>query len=279
MAKWRILLNSTFAAILAYWAANVFYTGTKALSLPFNGPVEQYLSREGQDRIAAAVDLARLERNLQQLTSTASALDLIHACHAEICRRFSVGETDATGINHLLQTKTGVCFDYCGATYALALFTMRTHTHLMEKAKRVRWVRGFATTADTLGSAHSWLEAADAQGQWRGYDASIDLQTDPKDDYIHPLSGFLIQGQYLSLNRKQAGLGGDVTTSLSWGSILIGRKNLVEEVASRLSLPRLLVLPGKAVILVLLFLGVRAGLRQCRRHRQTEEAENRKDRE
>jgi len=271
MAKWRLYMNAAFAAIMLYWAANGVYTATKALSLPFNGPVEQYLSVTGQDRIAAVVDLARLERDLTLPATRISALDMIHACHAEICRQFSVGENDTTGIDQLIKTKTGVCFDYCGATYALALYTMRTHAHLLKKTKHVRWVRGFVSTADTLGSSHSWLEAVGGQGRWRGYDAAIDLQTDPRQDYLRPLGGFLIKKGYFSLNRKQAGLGGNVTTSLSWDSILLGRKNIVEEVVSRLGLPRGLVLPGKGIALLLLFLGVFACLRKRQGYRQTEE--------
>ncbi|NOZ21931.1 MAG: hypothetical protein GXP25_12685 [Planctomycetes bacterium] len=273
MARWRLYLNAVFAAILFYWAANVIYTATKALSMPFNGSVEQYLSVDGQNRIAAAVDLARMERDLMLPATRISALDLIHACHAEICRQFSVGETDATGIDHLLETKTGLCFDYCGATYALALYTMRTHTHLIDKPKYVRWVRGFVSTADTLGSAHSWLEAVDARGRWRGYDACIDLQTRPKENYMRPVGELLIKGRYFPLNRKQAGLGGHVTTSLAWKSILLGRKNIVDEVAARFSLPRFLILPGKAIVLVLLSLGVLAGLRTRLRRQESNDGD------
>lgn len=268
MSRFRLVLNAAFAAVLLYWGANALYTGTKALSLPFNGPVEQYLSMEGQDRIAAAVDLDRLEKDLLRPAAALSSLDLIHICHEEICRQISPSDEDATGIDNLVRTKTGLCFDYCGATYALALHAMRNHTQLADKVEEVRWVRGFASTADTLASAHSWLEAVDKDRRWYGYDAAIDPQQEPGGVFLCPVTDFLLNGRYFSLNRKQADIGGNVRTSITWSSILLARKNLIEELVSRLSLPRGMVMPGKAVVLLALFVGALAALSRRARSAQ-----------
>jgi len=259
MSKRRLAINAAFTAVLLYWAANALYTATKALSRPYNGPVAQYLAMTGQDRIAAAVDRPRLESDLLR-PSVKDALQLVHACHAEISRQFSISDGDGTGIDHLLQSKEGLCFDFCGATYALALFMMREHAQYMGRTRQIRWVRGFASKADTLDSSHSWLEAVGPDGRWHGYDAAIDPQTDGANTAVRPLEEHLLSHRYYALNRKQADLGGRVTTSLAWPGILLARKNLIEEAVDRLSLPRPLALPAKAAVLLLLFAAAYAAL-------------------
>lgn len=254
MSRRRLVSNAACAAVLLWWAGNAVYTGAKAIFPPLNGPVEQYLSVSGQDRVAAAVDIVRLEGDLLKQSPRMSALDLVHVCHEEVSRRFAPSEGRETGIDHLIETKTGNCFDYCGATYALALYVMRTHTHLMDRASQIRWVRGFAQTDNTLESAHCWLEAVGGDLRWHGYDAAVDVSSDPGRVFLQPIEDMLLKGQYISLNRKQADLGGRVRTSLTWRSILLGRKNLVAEAVSRLGLPPASTPAWNGVVFLALFL-------------------------
>jgi len=255
--KTRVALavRSALAAVAVYWAANAIYTGVKAASLPFNGPVEQYLSAEGRRRTADVVDLKRLRRRLAELPTGASALELIHCCHDEVCRTFSVAEGDATGIDELVSTGRGVCFDYCGATYGLALYMIDGSGNALRRDLDLRWVRGFVSADETLETAHSWIEARGPEDRWRGYDAGADPHEGggAEDAPAAPLERFALRGECHPLNWKQADLEtGGIRTRFSWQSILLARKNLVEEAVTRFRLPRALVLPVKVVVILAL---------------------------
>ena len=270
-----LIAGTVVAAALIQWAAGAVYTGVKAASLPFNGPVEQYLSVEATRRIAETVDVARVNEMLEPLRETSAAmpagarrelcaLALVSACHHEVCRRFNVAADDSTGIDNLLESGAGVCFDLCGATYALALHLMRERPEYAGLARDVRWARGFVPNPDTLESSHSWLEAVGIHGEWVVLEAVWDVYPSadgPKVD-IPEVSR---PAEYVPLNWKQADLAGRINTHLAWWSILLARKNPVEEAVSRLGLAAWTVWPLKGLFAGLILAGAFVALSRRRR--------------
>ncbi len=261
----RIGMAVAMAAAIG-WGSSAIYTAVKAASEPFNGPVEQYLSIEGSGRVAGAVAMKRLEASIDERAKSGelSALELIHVCHEEVARAFEVSSGDATGIEHLLSKRRGVCFDYCGATYGLALEVMRRRESLRPLAWDIRWVRGFVSKGETLESSHAWLEARDSAGEWRGYDAAIDMSgsSAPAGPFVRvsEMDPMVIRRRYWRLNWKRATVGGRVTTGIAWSSVLAAKKRIVPEAATRIGLPPWTRWPLELLAAALLFAGVWSAL-------------------
>ena len=262
MAKAKRIGIAAAVTLAVWWGSNAIYTGVKAASLPYNGPVEQYLSVEGTKRVAGAVAFERLMAAVDERTKagTMPALELVHLCHDEVSRAFEASPGDGTGIENLLSKKTGICFDYCGATYALCLEVMRRRESLRPLSGDIRWARGAVSSGETLESSHAWLEARDESGEWRGYDAAIDLvggkgERAEAGPFVRltEMDPMLIRRRYWRLNWKRATVGGRVVTGLEWPSVLAAKKRIVPEAATRAGLPDWTRWPLELLVVAALF--------------------------
>ncbi|MDP7493963.1 MAG: hypothetical protein QGG26_13415 [Candidatus Undinarchaeales archaeon] len=181
---------------------------------------DQYLSPDGQARVAEALGTDEIWSEIEHDPSSYSGLDIVGRIHSRVMSQLEYDQSIAsTGIDDALNSGKGICFDYSGMTYSAFLKLAADHPELNEQLAAVQWSFGVYGEEEM---AHAWLQVRGDDGAWHHYETTADYVTGDMSEGDNVIdTPPLMEGYHTALGGKQTDAAGNVHSFVEWDKVII----------------------------------------------------------